>query len=190
MEVTLYQTLEDRENPDKIEAEGPFICRSFGAWLSEGYYFWDTHIELGHWWGEKIYQQKGYVICRAYGKLDEACWDLHGNGRHRIEFEKVCGEMIEQGIAEAETLMVPNVIAFLRKNSKFPYKAIRALGVGSVSSNQTASRIVFRMKFVESNKSFLDLRPPIQLCLFEKRGLSLKDYLIVFPDKYVESEYA
>lgn len=190
MEITLYQTLEDRENPEKIEAEGPFLCRHKGAWLSEGYYFWDTHIELSHWWGETNYKQKGYVICRAYAILDETCWDLHGNGNHLLEFEKVCMEMINQGIAKSETLLVPNVIAFLRKTGKFPYKAVRALGVSSISPNQSIEGLVYRLKFVETNKTFLDLRPAIQLCLFEKRGMSLKDYFIVFPDNYVESAYA
>ena len=189
MELTLYQTLEDRDNPDYIENNGPFSCKTKSAWLGEGYYFWDTHIELGHWWGDTNHKTNGYVICRAYGNLDETCWDLHGNGSHRLQFETICKQMIKEGIANPDSILVPNVIAFLKKIRKFPFKAIRALGMGSISLNQTEGSIVFKMKFIESNKSFLDLRPPIQLCLLEKRALSLKDYLIVFPEQYVETGY-
>jgi hypothetical protein len=86
--------------------------------------------------------------------LDDTCWDLHGNGNHLKEFEKVCKEMVNQGIAKSETLLVPNVIAFLRKTGKFPNKAVRALGVGSVSPNQSIEGLVYRLKFVEANKTF------------------------------------
>lgn len=188
MELTLYQTLEDRENPDKIEAEGPFICRSTGAWLGDGYYFWDTHIELGHWWGKTNYSVRGYVVCRAFAILDNSCWDLHGNGNHRLQFENVCKQMVDEGIAKPESLLVPNVIAFLKKK-KFPFKAIRALGMGSISSNQTEDSIVYRIKFKENKYSYLDLHPPVQLCLIEKKALSIKEYLIVFPQNYVETGF-
>lgn len=53
---TLYQTVEDRNNPSEIETEGPFLCVRNNAWLGRGYYFWDTFVELAHWWGNTIYQ--------------------------------------------------------------------------------------------------------------------------------------
>ena len=34
-----YQTLENRNNPDKIEEQGPFLCSHKNAWLGKGYYF-------------------------------------------------------------------------------------------------------------------------------------------------------
>ena len=40
-----YQTLENRNNPDQIEEQGPFLCNRKSAWLGEGYYFWDSFIE-------------------------------------------------------------------------------------------------------------------------------------------------
>lgn len=190
MEITLYQTLEDRENPDQIENEGPFICRADGAWLGHGYYFWDTHIELGHWWGLRAYGIDSYVICRAYCNLDNTCWDLIGNGQHRLDFEKACNLIVDEGLSDKEKLIVPNVIEYLKRKKQFPYKAIRTLSMDTIQPNQTEEWLVLKIKFKQSKNSYLDLRPAIQLCLFEKRGLSLKDYFIVFPDNYVESAYA
>ncbi|MFL0684032.1 MAG: hypothetical protein ACJLTB_12550 [Algoriphagus aquaeductus] len=190
MEITLYQTLEDRENPDQIENEGPFICRDSEAWLGQGYYFWDTHIELGHWWGIRAYGIESYVICRAYGIIDSSCWDLIGIGQHRLEFEQACKLLIDEGISTKDDLIVPNVIEFLKRKKMFPYKAIRTLSMDTIQPNQTEEWLVLKIKFNKRRKSYLDLHPAIQLCLFEKRGLSLKDYVIVFPDNYVESAYA
>ena len=43
MNRIIYQTVEDRGNPDYVEQHGPFICTNKNAWLGEGYYFWDTN---------------------------------------------------------------------------------------------------------------------------------------------------
>ena len=67
-----YQTLENRNNPDKIEEQGPFLCSHKNAWLGKGYYFWDSFIENAHWWGQKGARYKnGYVICESTFELDE-----------------------------------------------------------------------------------------------------------------------
>ena len=42
--LTGYHTVEDRDNPDEIEADGPFKCTRGDAWLGPGYYFWDSKI--------------------------------------------------------------------------------------------------------------------------------------------------
>ena len=41
----IFQTLEDRNNPDEVESQGPFICTN-NPWLGKGYYFWDTFLDL------------------------------------------------------------------------------------------------------------------------------------------------
>lgn len=45
-ECLLYQTVEDRDNPDNIEAEGPFKCTRKDAWLGEYYNNSDGHQEF------------------------------------------------------------------------------------------------------------------------------------------------
>ncbi|HEY8660212.1 MAG TPA: hypothetical protein VIL78_14365 [Hanamia sp.] len=161
MRLILYQTLEDRGNPEEIEDYGPFICRNKYAWLGLGYYFWDSHIELGHWWGRTTYRE--YIICKAKGFYDEYCWDLHGNGLHRIEFENICKTIIDAGISTEEDLLVPEVIEFLKKNKQFSYKSIRALGINSISSKINDTQLIIRMQFKKTHFATLDLRPPIQI---------------------------
>ena len=55
MSTTAYQTLEDRDNPDEIETNGSYRCRSSNAWLGIGYYFWDSNAQWANEWGEKSY---------------------------------------------------------------------------------------------------------------------------------------
>lgn len=186
--MRLLQTLEDRETEiGKVEEEGPYICRKTHAWLTSGYYFWDTHIELGHWWGEQIYGLGRYIICEAQCQFDSLCWDLHGNGEHRIEFKEACDMVVNSGIARKEQIQVPTVIQYLRENNLFKYKAVRALGVLSMSRS---SDYYFSIPFPASNKRsqapFLELYPAVQICLFDKQALSLQGFRAVYPEHYRE----
>jgi len=183
MDITLYQTLEDRGNPEDVEDYGPFICRRKTAWLGDGYYFWDTHIQLAHWWGKTAYGVNNYIICKAKGVLDENCWDLHGNGNHRLEYEAICDEIVKIGLSKRNSLLVADVISYVKSKGFFKFKAIRAFGIASIKPNNPDFQ-PFRMYFAESGVSYLDLRPAVQICLLEKRALSLNSYMVVFPDDY------
>lgn len=188
MNLKIYQTLEDRDNPDEVEQNGPFETKNNTAWLGYGSYFWDTHIDLAHWWGE-IARENNYIIAKADAILDETCWDLHGNGLHRIEFEEICNEIVNTEISSWDRLLVAQVIEFLKRKGEFKYFAIRALATNSISLRFRDDYIIFRMHFRRGNHAFLDLRPPVQICLLKKRALSLQNYKVVFPEKYRE-EYA
>lgn len=63
----LYQTLEDRDNVDYVEANGPFLGNVRDRWLGKGYYFWDTFIDAAHYWGFVSYKVKGkdYIIAKS-----------------------------------------------------------------------------------------------------------------------------
>ncbi|MEQ9008714.1 MAG: hypothetical protein RLP12_12565, partial [Ekhidna sp.] len=156
MKVTLIQTLEDRDNPDIIESNGPFECRHHGAWLGPGYYFWDTHLELGHWWGEFGYKNN-YVICSAIADLNEEnCFDLHGNGDHRKELTEI-SELIKQKGLKKDPL-VSEVIEYLKKLRIWSYSAIRALGTLSIVHNmETRGEYWDLLYFTTGGKQFLDL---------------------------------
>lgn len=185
--LTVHQTLADWNNPDYVEENGPFKSTNSAAWLGVGYYFWDTHIELAHWWGDVGYHGN-YMVCRAKATLDESCWDLHGIGEHRIEFKLICDEIVKSGVSTKEKLLVPQVIEFLKKRGKFLYSAIRALGMNSIwdKSPLTDEHLLFRMKFVEKSSVHLDIHPPVQLCLVDKKSLSLQKYKVVYPNEYSE----
>lgn len=78
-------------------------------------------------------------------------------------------------------------ILILKKGFEFVYKAIRALGANSISSRYSDNYVFFRFHFKKGNPAFLDLRPPVQVCLIEKRALSLQNYKIVYPYDYIEN---
>lgn len=181
--TTIFQTLEDRENPDEVEQKGPFMCHDNHAWLGRGYYFWDSHIQLGHWWGNMAWSGN-YMIVRSYISLDKSCWDLHGKGAHREEFLAICDEMIRAKISSKEKLRVWKVVEFFKKKGKMAYKAIRACGTGSVGNH--VDYLMYRVKFKTGNPAYLDLYPPVQICLFEQRALSLHGYSVVYPEDYAE----
>ena len=83
---TLFQAIKDLDNPDEIEQNGPFKCRRKDAWLGEGYYFWDSFVELAQWWGRESLGND-YVICRSYcaASLPDTD-DLYDNPEHIVSF--------------------------------------------------------------------------------------------------------
>ncbi|MBV6484224.1 MAG: hypothetical protein KFKLKKLM_00716 [Flavobacteriales bacterium] len=186
----IYQTLEDRYNVDEVEQQGPFLCSRDNAWLGEGYYFWDYHIELAHWWGEP--ERSGYreyIICQAFCTLDnEKCWDLHNKGQHRDEFIQALEMIISLRISrKPHEITVDQVIEFLKKRNAFQkYEAIRVMGVNSANFNRNMTKIGARVFFKNSKHAFYDLFPQIQICLFQKRSLNLNNYKVVWPEHYAE----
>lgn len=177
MDRILYQTVEDRENPDYVEQHGPFKCTSKQAWLGHGYYFWDTFISLAHWWG-KNYKRNGYIICQS--SCDEnmsMVYDLVGKPELFIEFEQIA--FIIKNKNNAETVYVPEIIEYLKQKTSFPdrYKAIRANPLCTLPNQE------YRYKFNDKNRAFIDTRPAIQFCLLDKSLLNSK-YHIVYPEAY------
>ncbi len=187
----LYQTLENRDNPDKIEDEGPFKCVKKSAWLGHGYYFWDYHIELSHWWGEKIYGEDNYIICKCNCNITEDnCWDLHNNGKHRKELYDALSLIIKTKIVKkAETITVAQIIEYAKRKGFFNHEAIRIQGINSAQEITDTKNINVgsRVRFKKDNyAAYYDIFPAIQLCLLTKFSLSLKDYEIVYPSYLIE----
>ncbi len=178
MSKNLYQTVEDRDNADEIEAHGPYLGNASSAWLGQGYYFWDSAIELAHWWGRKRYPQKGYIICRSIIQNDDCIFDLYNNHEHRILFRDFINIVREEmGIFDVR---VPEVIEYVRRHTDVfkNYKGIRALGTKS-AGNAFAN---YRIKFVKSNVAYLDICPAIQYCITDISILG--GYTIAYPDYY------
>lgn len=188
MKLTLYQTLNDLDNPDEIENQGPFKCTRSDAWLGHGYYFWEGHIQLGHFWGKKNYND--YVICKASATLDEYCYDLYNRSDLRIEFDEVSRSLVKSGITSRNRLLVSQVIEFLKKRGQFKYKSIRILGTESIKNIPVNNSFINRIKFKFGKDPYLDLVPQIQICLIEKNALSLRNFSIVYPSHYIGDLYA
>lgn len=185
----IYQTLKDKKNPLYVKGNGPFICTHNKAWLGDGYYFWDSFLSNGHWWG-KCYHEGEYIICEAicdYHEQHDGCFDLVGNISHFIELQNLVKELQKNGkIKEGTTLR--RILNYLRIDLKvFRYKAVRLIGNGTRSlSNNYGINIILEHKKHYRNKQFIDLCPPIQICFFEKTSLNLRNYKIVFPEIYTD----
>lgn len=103
----IYQTLENRRNDEEVEKHGPYFCSERYAngiikggakepWLGEGYYFWDTRIADARWWGDTVYAQKGYIICKTtYDQHSPLLFDLVGDVRQFDEFIR-CAELVRK----------------------------------------------------------------------------------------------
>lgn len=181
----LYQTLEDRNNPEEIENSGPFKCRTATSWLGDGYYFWDGFIELAHFWGKNS-TYSNYVVCSAQAYLNtENCYDLVGNINHLKDFRSILEIMTKEGLLDDKTT-VRRIITFMKNKGVFQHHSIRAIGVNSISDNDENKSFTLRFKFDFKLPAYLDVIPPIQICILNCQKVSLSNYKIIYPDIYVD----
>lgn len=183
MRKELYQTVEDRDNPDYVLENGPFKCIS-NAWLGDGYYFWDTFIEYAHWWGEQGYN--GHYIVTKY-LIDfnqEEIFDLLDPSyiRQLEDYSEIMRDRF--GISN---LTVPRIIKHMQQFAGFDYKGVRAESRGCVSHTEENQSFFKRLFFIGKSKAYLALRPPVQICLFSKELLLSGSDEIVFPEMYIET---
>lgn len=175
---SLFQTVEDRKNPMVIESTGPFLCRRKNAWLGKGFYFWDSFVNLAHWWGKTVYDGK-YVICKSFCEASmKDVYDLYDDFNILQEFVLLKNTL--QSKLHRTDISVSDVLCYLKMNSDFSkrYKAVRAKATGCM-------RDVPYMKFVSYNKAYLELMPPVQICILDTTFLYKKIYEIVYPAHYV-----
>lgn len=174
----LYQTVEDRTNPNYIKENAPFPCNKENAWLGNGYYFWDTFIENAHWWG-KVGYKSNYVICRyecTFEKLN--CFDLVGNTEQMLDFSNCIDFLKDKNLIDHKTT-VARILEYLKEISEFNYDSIRVYGIASKSKKED-----FRLKFNLSNPAYLAYKPTIQICLYHKDTIKLSKGIIEYPDEY------
>jgi hypothetical protein len=182
---TVYQTLEDRDNPDHVCNHGPFSCNRNNAWLGNGYYFWDSFIANAHWWGvEGARFPNGYYICKALYDFDEEkCFNLIDNPLHFQLFNDTKKLMMEKGLYVSNQTTVARIIHHIKDILKlFNYEAIRVYGINSKSFNSPyTNRTIFDKNH---NTKYLDSLPAIQICFYSKKSLNLRDYTIIYPPEY------
>ena len=185
-----YQTLKDKNNPLEVMTDGPYECRAENAWLGQGYYFWDSFKEYAHWWGEAKVKPP-YMICQA--KCNEynekQCLDLVGNTEDMALFDSIVNAMKHEGLFDDKTTTVSEVIFYLKKIGLFDWKAMRVIGANSISPKRFPN-YTFRMNFEVDQKFWIDYKPPIQICLYEKNAFGLHSYSVIYPEKYTENRSA
>jgi hypothetical protein len=191
--LKLYQTLQDRDNPQEIEDYGPYICNWENTWLGDGYYFWDGHIELAHWWG-RVHRHNKYIICEADAVYDTKCWDLYSRPDLRIEFQNIVAELEKQNIYKSHNTTIATYVEYLKDLGFFEnkgYNSIRILGSNSVNIKNittgiTAWQLFFEKKLRIKSPGNFQFVQPVQFCLFKKSSLGLRNYKVVYPDHHRE----
>lgn len=179
-ECLLYQTVEDRNNPDEILEKGPFKCERKDAWLGSGYYFWEGEIGFAKKWGKNARYEK-FVICESAFDYDDHCFfDIVGNPSHLKTMREIT-ELLEKKVFKDKdiTITVPMVIEILRNEmaEDFHYKSIRS------RSEWKEWRFLLPFSARRPDKEQCNLCPEIQHCVIDLTFL-IKDYRIVYPEKY------
>lgn len=180
---TIFQTLADRGNPQEIIENGPYRCTK-SPWLGEGYYFWDTFIELAHWWGEQGYHGKYVITKMDIGFNPDEILDLVGN-TEQIQMFYDYASLLSKTLATTE-ITVGQVIEHMKAHTSFPYKAIRVEGrrsLGYFSFPYLKHQLVFKLY----NKPYADFLPAIQICFVDKSILDKYQLSIVYPDFYMDN---
>jgi len=179
MIVEAYQTLEDTDDIDHIETEGPFECTRSGAWLGIGYYFWDTNIDWAIAWGENAYGVYGkeYVIGRCKINLAIDCFDLVGSVKHQNDLLEVIEVMIKsKKIKNSNEAIIPNVLSFMKSNNIFPFKSIRA---ADMHNN------IVKLQYKKDKKEYMVVNQRVQICVIEKKDVLLRPFSVIYPEKYL-----
>ena len=189
----IYQTLEDRQNDKDIEENGPFFCSARypngqlkkgikEPWLGEGYYFWDSRIEDAQWWGDTIYDRKGYVICHTtYDQHSSLLYDLVGDVKQFDEFVK-CAKLIQEQM-NLPNITFPAILSYLKKIPSFNFRAIR---VWPYPQKLETTTIQFPHNLV-GKTVVLAKSDKIQICFFDKTLLT-KPYRIVHKKTFAANQ--
>jgi hypothetical protein len=182
--LTLFHTVSDQKNPDFVKSNAPFIC-IHRPWLGIGYYFWDSDIELAHWWGQSHYGGK-YMICETIGEIDEMCLDLMDGGQ-RLAFKAKCGEFLLKMKKKASQVTVREMLDFWITQDREAFNSVRALPTADLGFSIKTG---FKLKFTKKGSAYLDFSLPVQVCLYDKKALSLQKLKIVYPVYYLDFMYA
>ncbi len=181
----LYQTLEDCDNVDSVEANGPFLGNVRNRWLGRGYYYWDTFINSAHFWGRVSYLNVGkrYIIAQSevsippekvLNLLEPS--DLTKFAAWIDEYAKTFPKSevtIEKVLTHAENIV----------GKDFPYVAIRAEFRNCVNIPDYQDRIY------PNGKAYLDLKPPIQICIKDRRVIGKDNFKVVYPECYMDNTF-
>ncbi len=166
----IFQTLEDRDNPDEVEQHGPYQSAK-SHWLGRGYYFWYRNINRAHWWGRTWYNGNPYIICQAKAVFEkESFFDLYDNPEHCEFFEQYANKL--KAYYHKKIIRASYVLYDMRKNGNFPFKIIRV-----ETSNCGGDQ-----RYYFNEHSFLNTNKAIQLCIYDKS--LIHDYHIVYSTDY------
>lgn len=180
--TTIYQS---KSNDKKYEPNRNEVMHSCNeSWAGDGYYFWDSHIKLAQWWGKKYYKNK-YLIAQANINIDIKCFDIHNSYQNQITIAQLWIKL--KGKIPSGNANLPSFFQFLRDIGIFgEYDAIRFCITNSVGKSRSSKVGRKRINVKEHETKidqYLDLIPPIQICLFTEKSLGINNYKIIFDSK-------
>lgn len=170
----LFQTRKNTGNPLKIENGGPYKCVREDAWLGQGYYFWDTFVELAHKWGKTAYNNN-YIICKSSCSDDNMSlvYDLYDP--QTLKDLKNITIKIQTKMSNDRKLYMKDIINLIKSRPCFKkYKAIRARFDKSLTIQDNHIDVL--------KNTYLDLTPPIQWCIIDK-SILFNNYKIIYPQE-------
>lgn len=180
-ETTVHHTVSDNENADYVEANAPFASANVkNAYLGAGYYFWDDHLKLAHWWGRN-HCNDNYMICEATFTLKRLeLFDLVGDRQDMIYFEECIDKLGVQKLTIGAIIeMLKDLQIQPTHKGIFPYKAIRGM---EIQKSGYFERI---FSFAQLKPGLASITPKIMICLINKSPEIIKDFKIIYPKKYV-----
>ena len=172
-----HQTLQNKNNIKEVERNGPYPVKEIeSSFLGAGYYFWDNHLDLAKWWGERHCNNR-YYICECDIEVDEFYFlDLVGNRQDQINLNELIDRLNISHLTLGEIMEVLKEIQREQPESQlFPYKAIRALDY-----ENKPSFISRKILFKPNNNSYAVLSPMYIICLIEKKELILSPYKVIY----------
>ena len=131
--------------------------------------------------------EASYIICHAKCDRNNKIWDLHDNAFHRSEFKEILNELKKSDVLKSKDPKVPEVIEFLKQKGEFKYAAIRMHTLATQARNK-ANNYAGKVKFKDHLPAFFDVNPLIQVCVIHKKAINLRNFKVIFPSKYSESE--
>ena len=180
MPKTLYHTIRRERYIAASVQNAPYLCEK-NPWLGIGYYFWDSFVELAHWWGETHYHGNYLITEIPYSFKENEVYDLVSNTDQIKEFANYI-EMLERKYNEEVT--VCKAIEHMKKHTNFlkQYKDIRADGRLSISHYLDVNQpYIKRVRFNLDKEQYLDLLPPLQYCIIHK--IDIPNVSLTFPTR-------
>ncbi len=172
MKIIGHHTCSKIVNIEDIERDGPFLSTHIDndqnqhKFLGTGYYFWDNNIGMAHSHGQKNHKRRYHIFESQLDLDDNTFLDLAGNRIDMLFFQEII-EKLKQ-IESTQNWTIGHFIEFLKRQNKFPFRAIRAID-SSINPKEA-------IRFVPNRVNFINLNPIFIVCLLDKN----KYQIIVF----------
>lgn len=181
----VHHTAKNKGEAFQIEESAPFKCtQSDLSYLGSGYYFWDNHFELAHWWG-KVHYNREYVICEGNFEIQDIDFlDLVGSRSDMIHLS----ELIQKFSLTNQTM--GTVIEKLKKLNELPsfrgifsFLAIRSIEIKGDRNDSYLNKAQL-IKYTSNNVAFTNLSPRLIICMVNKNRVILPSLKVVYPENY------